>query len=39
VQFPPGLGVVEENEIPYLLAAATKKQNFANRLTGDAEIK
>src|SRR5467141_3273571 len=33
---PPGLGVVEGNEIPYQPAALTKKQeNFANRLTAD----
>src|SRR5438105_4244184 len=37
---PPGLGVVEGNEIPYLpAAAAKKKENFANRLTRDPEIK
>jgi hypothetical protein len=37
---PPGLGVVEGNEIPYLPAAAKKKkENFANRLTLDPEIK
>jgi hypothetical protein len=37
---PPGLGVVEGNEIPYLpAAAATKKENFANRLTMDPEVK
>jgi hypothetical protein len=37
---PPGLGVVEGGEIPYLpLAAAKKKENFANRLTADPEIK
>jgi hypothetical protein len=37
---PPGLGVVEGNEIPYLPAAAAKKKdNFANRLTNDPEIK
>src|SRR2546430_9330889 len=33
---PPGLGVVEGNEIPYQPAALAKKQeNFANRLTAD----
>src|SRR5438876_7970780 len=37
---PPGQGVVEGDEIPYLPAAAKKKkENFANRLTGDPEIK
>ena len=37
---PPGLGVVVGNEIPYLPAAAKKKQeNFANRLTLDPEVK
>jgi hypothetical protein len=37
---PPGLGVVEGDEIPYLPAAAKKKQeNFANRFTADPEIK
>jgi len=36
---PPGLGVVEGDEIPYLPAAAKKKENFANRLTRDPEIK
>jgi hypothetical protein len=37
---PPGLGVVEGGEIPYLpAAAAKKKENFANRLTRDPEIK
>jgi hypothetical protein len=37
---PPGLGVVEGNEIPYLpAAAAKKKENFAKRLTMDPEIK
>jgi hypothetical protein len=37
---PPGLGVVEGNEIPYLpAAAAKKKENFENRLTADPEIK
>ncbi|MGA2714180.1 MAG: hypothetical protein ABSG41_13825 [Bryobacteraceae bacterium] len=33
---PPGMGVVEGNEIPYLPAAlAKKKENFANRKTAD----
>src|ERR1700677_1343870 len=33
---PPGLGVVEGNEIPYQPAAlAKKKENFANRKTAD----
>src|SRR4029453_13391213 len=33
---PPGQGVVEGNEIPYLPAAPEKKQqNFANRATAD----
>jgi hypothetical protein len=37
---PPGLGVVEGNALPYLPAAtAQKKENFANRLTADPEIK
>jgi hypothetical protein len=37
---PPGLGVVVGNEIPYLpAAAAKKKENFANRLILDPEIK
>ena len=37
---PGGLGVVEGNEIPYRPeAAAKKKENFANRLTLDPEIK
>jgi hypothetical protein len=37
---PPGLGVVEGGSIPYLPAAlAKKKDNFANRLTSDPEIK
>src|SRR4029077_178484 len=37
---PGGLGVVEGEEIPYLpAAAAKKKENFANRLTADPEIK
>src|ERR1700693_2569361 len=37
---PAGLGVVEGEEIPYLpAAAATKKENFANRLKLDPEVK
>ena len=37
---PPGLGVVEGDEIPYQPAAlAKKKENFANRLTLDPEVK
>jgi hypothetical protein len=37
---PPGLGVVEGNELPYLPAAAVKKkENFENRLTADPEVK
>jgi hypothetical protein len=37
---PPGLGVVEGDEIPYLPAAtAQKNQNFANRLKDDPEVK
>jgi hypothetical protein len=37
---PPGLGVVEGDEIPYLPAAlAKKKENFANRWTTDPELK
>jgi hypothetical protein len=37
---PPGAGVVEGDEIPYLPAALQKKRdNFANRLTRDPEIK
>src|ERR1041385_6553681 len=33
---PPGLGVVEGNEIPYQAsAAAKKKENFAHRATAD----
>ncbi|MGH9145786.1 MAG: hypothetical protein ACRD1Q_03690, partial [Vicinamibacterales bacterium] len=37
---PPGLGVVEGDEIPYLpAAAAKKKENFANMLTRDPEVK
>src|SRR5215510_200894 len=37
---PPGLGVVEGNEIPYLpAAAAKKKENQANWVTLDPEVK
>src|SRR5215510_11138816 len=37
---PAGIGVVEGDEIPYLPeAAAKKKENFANRLSADPEIK
>ncbi len=37
---PPGLGVVEGDEIPYLPeAAAKKKENFQNRWTADPELK
>jgi hypothetical protein len=37
---PPGIGVVEGGEIPYLPAAAQKqKENFANRLKLDPEVK
>ncbi len=37
---PPGLGVVEGDELPYLPAAAAKKKaNFANRWTADPEVK
>jgi hypothetical protein len=37
---PPGLGVVEGNEIPYQpWALAQKQQNFSNRYTADPEIK
>ena len=37
---PPGHGVVEGNEIPYQpWAAAQKRENAANRLTRDPEIK
>jgi hypothetical protein len=37
---PPGLGVVEGGEIPYLPAAAAKqKENFTNRMMLDPEIK
>jgi hypothetical protein len=37
---PPGIGVVEGNEIPYLPAALEqKKKNFANRFVDDPEMK
>jgi hypothetical protein len=37
---PPGLGIVEGGEIPYLPAAvAKKKENFANRWSADPEVK
>ena len=37
---PPSLGVVDGNEIPYQpAAAAKKKENFANRMKLDPEIK
>ncbi len=37
---PPGIGVVEGGEIPYLPSAlAKKKENFEKRLTDDPEIK
>ncbi|HEY4360558.1 MAG TPA: hypothetical protein VGN17_06300 [Bryobacteraceae bacterium] len=37
---PPGLGVIEGGEIPYLpAAAAQQKKNYQNRLTLDPEIK
>jgi hypothetical protein len=37
---PPGIGVIEGGEIPYLpAAAAQQKKNFENRLTMDPEIK
>jgi hypothetical protein len=37
---PPGAGVVEGGEIPYLAEAAKKqKENFANRLKLDPEVK
>jgi hypothetical protein len=37
---PPGMGVVEGDQIPYLPAAlAKKKENFANRLKLDPEVK
>jgi hypothetical protein len=37
---PPGVGVVEGGTIPYLPAAAAKKKdNYANRLKNDPEVK
>jgi hypothetical protein len=37
---PPGLGVVDGGDLPYLPAAAAKqKQNFANRMKLDPEVK
>lgn len=37
---PPGLGIIEGGEIPYLPGMAAKqKENFAKRLTLDPEIK
>ena len=37
---PPGLSVVEDNEIPYRPSAlAKKKENFEKRMTADPEIK
>jgi hypothetical protein len=37
---PPGPGVVEDGEIPYLpAAAAIRKQNYKDRWTADPEIK
>lgn len=37
---PPGIGIVEGGELPYLPAAAAKrKENFANRWTADPELK
>lgn len=37
---PPGLGVVDGGEIPYLpQAAEKKKQNFTNRWSADPELK
>jgi hypothetical protein len=37
---PPGLGIVEGGEIPYLESAlAQRQQNYQNRLTADPEIK
>ena len=37
---PGGQGIVEGNEIPYTLAAAAKKkENFANRMKLDPEVK
>jgi hypothetical protein len=37
---PPGIGIVEGGEIPYLPTAAEKRaENFKNRLTADPELK
>src|SRR5438876_1556456 len=37
---PPGMGVVDGDEIPYLPAmAARRKENLENRFTADPEIK
>jgi hypothetical protein len=37
---PPGQGIVEGDALPYQpLAAAKQKENFANRMTADPEIK
>src|SRR5947209_6774652 len=37
---PPGIGVIDQDELPYLPEAAKKqKENFANRLKLDPEIK
>jgi hypothetical protein len=37
---PPGMGIVEGDDLPYLPeAAAKKKENFANRLALDPEVK
>ena len=37
---PPGLGVVEGDDLPYLPeAAARRRENFANRLALDPEVK
>lgn len=37
---PPGIGIVEGDEIPYLPAAAAQKQrNYENRWTEDPEVK
>lgn len=37
---PPGLGIIEDNEIPYQSwAAEQQSENFANRLSLDPEVK
>src|SRR5690348_17440397 len=37
---PPGIGVIEGEDLPYLPAAAKQqKENFANRLKLDPEVK